>query len=75
MDGWLIEGPEELAAVKDLDTMSDRAASIVVATLVEVRLSSAIKSWFRHDEALFDPHPGERSEWSAGRRQGLRDPY
>jgi hypothetical protein len=54
MHGWFVEGPEELGAVKDLDAMSDRAAAIVVATLVELRLSLAIRSKLRQDEPLVD---------------------
>ena len=53
-DGWFVEGPEEIAAVKDLEVMSDRAAAIVIAALVEQRLSSAIKSRLQQDQTIID---------------------
>jgi hypothetical protein len=53
-DGWFVESPEELAAVKDLDAVSDRAAAIVVATLVDLRLTLAIKSMLQQHEKIFD---------------------
>lgn len=52
--GWFVEGPEEIAAVKDLDAMSDRAAAIVAATLVETRLSLALKSRLQQDQAVVE---------------------
>lgn len=53
-NGWFVEGPEEIAAVKDLDAMSDRAAAIVIAALVELRLSLAIKSRLQQDQVIID---------------------
>jgi DNA-binding MltR family transcriptional regulator len=53
-NGWFVEGPEEIAAVKDLDAMSDRAAAIVIATLVELRLSLAIKYRLQQDQVIID---------------------
>lgn len=53
-NGWFVEGPEEIGAVKDLDAMSDRAAAIVIAALVELRLSLAIKSRLQHDQVIID---------------------
>ena len=53
-NGWFVEGPEEIAAVKDLDAISDRAAAIVIAALVELRLSLAIKSQLQQHKVVID---------------------
>ena len=53
-NGWFVEGPDEIAAVKDLDGMSDRAAAIVAAALVETRLSLALKSRLQQDKAVVE---------------------
>jgi len=58
---WLVSGDKDIAnAILQLDKESDRAAAIIAASIVEIRLEEAIKTRLRKDEAatkkMFDPN-------------------
>jgi DNA-binding MltR family transcriptional regulator len=40
---WMLRGDEEVAAIKELDTISDRAAAIVGAAILEAKIEAALK--------------------------------
>jgi hypothetical protein len=42
--GWFVETPEEQQAVAEMEAAADRPAAIVIASLVESRLTSAIQA-------------------------------
>ena len=42
--GWFVETIEEQQAIEEMEATSDRAAAIVIASLVESRLTSALQT-------------------------------
>ena len=51
--GWFVETEEELAAIDEMESASDRTAAIVIASLVEARLTNSLLADLNHDEELF----------------------
>lgn len=52
--GWFVETEDELAAIDEMESASDRTAAIVTASLVETRLTNTLTAGLQHDEVLFD---------------------
>lgn len=53
--GWMLFNDDETEAVRELFKSSDRAAAIMAATIVETRLTAAIKH-------RFNPHVAVQNE-------------
>lgn len=49
---WIVSGDGEVAAIKELNTVSDRAAAIVGGTLLESRLEHALRRRFHENEQI-----------------------
>lgn len=50
--GWFVETEEELAAIDEMESASDRTAAIVIASLVEARLTKTVLADLHHDETI-----------------------
>ena len=50
--GWFVETEDELAATEEMESASDRTAAIVIASLVETRLTSTLQAGLHHDEEI-----------------------
>jgi DNA-binding MltR family transcriptional regulator len=51
---WLVTGEEEFLALNELTNASDRAVGIVIASIVEIRLTRFIKDCFVPDPTVED---------------------
>jgi DNA-binding MltR family transcriptional regulator len=49
---WFVETPEEIAATEEMESTSDRAAAIVVASLVDARLTTALQMEMLDDKKV-----------------------
>lgn len=54
MRGWFVENMAEMAAVDEMEGMSDRAAALVVASLVDARLTAALQAVLYDDKKVMD---------------------
>ena len=55
MTGWFVENAEERAAVDEMEANPDRPAAIVMASLVETRLTLAL-------DAVMEDHPNIKKD-------------
>jgi hypothetical protein len=52
--GWFVETEDELSAIDDMESTSDRTAAIVIASLVETRLTNTLQAGLHHDDAIVE---------------------
>jgi DNA-binding MltR family transcriptional regulator len=52
--GWFVESNEELAATAEMESASDRTAAIVIASLVETRLTNTLQAGLHHDDEIVE---------------------
>jgi DNA-binding MltR family transcriptional regulator len=52
--GWFVETENELSAIDEMESASDRTAAIVIASLVESRLTNTLQAGLHHDEAIVE---------------------
>jgi hypothetical protein len=52
--GWFVETEDELSAIDDMESASDRTAAIVIASLVETRLTNTLQAGLHHDDAIVE---------------------
>lgn len=52
--GWFVETDEEIEATSEMEDASDRAAAIVIASLVETRLTNALQACMADEKRIVD---------------------
>jgi len=50
--GWFVETDDELAATEEMESASDRTAAIVIASIVETRLTNTLQAGLHHDQEI-----------------------
>ena len=52
--GWFVETEDELAAIDEMESASDRTAAIVIASLVETRVTNTLQAGLHHDDEIVE---------------------